>query len=369
MKVAFHIHSLSGGGAERMVSLLCNGLCERGHEVLLVTQTPPQVGDYPLSAGVERVWIGKDPSRWRALRMLQRVLRLRTVLRESEVDVVLGFMTTSALYALLAGVRSPADIVCCERVDPKHQALAGFTGLLRRMLYPRSAVVLTQTSGAAQWFSREIPRANVAVLPNMIDYPLSEATTEQSPERFIRQDAKLVIGVGRLEQQKGFDQLIAAFSGVVRQLPEAELVILGEGSQRPALQALIDERGLTNQAHLVGNVEEPGSWYRRADVFALTSRFEGFPNVLLEAMAYGCPVVAVDCDFGPADLIEPEVNGVLLTCASVDNISQAIVRLLRDTALAETLGRSAVAVCDLYGQEKILDQWDRTLRTYCKKWR
>ncbi len=364
MNVAVHIHCLAGGGAERIAALLCSQLAERGHRVLLITQLPADPGDYPVDVRVERISIGGTDvtnAGWRWLRMLRRVVRLRTALRQFEAEVVLGFMTTSALYVAMASVASRVKAVCCERVDPKQQRLSAGASRLRKWLYPRAEHVVVQTEGALAWLEAEIPMATGCVIPNPIQYPLTELPPILQPEVVLEAGASLVLGVGRLDHQKGFDRLIEAFVMLAAEFPLAELVILGEGEMRAGLEALIEARELADRIHLVGRVGNLSAWYGRAELFVLSSRYEGFPNALAEAMAHGCAVLATDCDFGPDDLIENGHSGVLADADTAEALSEAMRRLLSDAALRVTLGTNARTVREHYDVHKVIDRWETLL--------
>ena len=193
--------------------------------------------------------------------------------------------------------------------------------LLRRLLYPFATFLVVQTESVVKWGRRAAFPARVRVIPNPVR-PMHPALN-CPPELGIR---PTVIAVGRLSLQKGFDILLSAFAR--GGLPsEWQLVILGDGPERPALQAQIDALGLTNNVLMPGIVAEPEQWLQHADLFVLPSRDQGFPNALLEAMNCGLPVIAFDCPSGPGEIVRNEQTGVLLPPGDTDALATAITRL------------------------------------------
>jgi glycosyltransferase involved in cell wall biosynthesis len=218
--------------------------------------------------------------------------------------------------------------------------------------------VVVQTESVAAWARSFLPDRKVRVVPNFVrDLP---------PPVKIR-DAKLVLAVGRLERQKGFDLLLDAFaaSGVAGR--GFRLVILGEGIERRPLMARVSELGIESQVSMPGVVRDPESWMARAAIFALTSRYEGFPNALLEAMAMGCAVVAADCDSGPRDIVRDEVDGLLVPPENVPALAAQLLRLANDAVLRASLGSAAIAVRDRFSRPSVLRKWEKLIGEVCAR--
>jgi glycosyltransferase involved in cell wall biosynthesis len=166
------------------------------------------------------------------------------------------------------------------------------------------------------------------------------------------------MGLGRLTPEKGFDLLIEAFARIAPAWPMARLVIWGEGDERARLEAIRARLDLVDRVELPGATRSPERELRSATIFVLSSRLEGLPMVLLEAMAVGRPVVACDCDYGPRDIIRPGVDGLLVPPEDVPALAEAIDGLLRDDERRGTLGRRAVEVRERFAIEAISDRWD-----------
>lgn len=361
MNIAIHIDGLGGGGAERAVTLLARDLVGLGHRVLIVTYQDAGEADYPLDVRVERVSIGQGRSRLRMLRVMVRVLRLRRAISRFNADVTLGFMTTSALYVICACAGLQMKAVCCERVAPAQQSIARLGRFLRRILFPFSAAVVCQTPGAGQWYQRRLPRTRVEVIPNAIRLPLETVPPIVPVHSVVPAGAMLVLAVGRLDPQKGFDLLIEAFCEIAERLPALQLVVLGEGALRSELAAAVAARDMGARVALPGRAGNMRQWYERADMFVLSSRFEGFPNVLLEAMAHGLPVVTTNCDYGPEDIVTDQRSGLIVPTGCPAALSAGMLKLAENENLRRDLGAQAQRAALAHDADAIARRWEHLL--------
>ena len=161
--------------------------------------------------------------------------------------------------------------------------------------------------------------------------------------------------------QKQFDHLIRSFSALPNECRHWQLVILGEGPERSKLEALIDEHEIGNKVCLPGKVENVSGWYEKAEIFVLSSEYEGFPNTLAEAMSYGLPTVSYDCDTGPSELIESGVNGFLVESNDEESLSRHILELIHNDRLRARIGKSAEQVRSTFEPREIMKLWTRLL--------
>ena len=191
------------------------------------------------------------------------------------------------------------------------------------------------------------------VIPNAVRQP-PEWVTER---RRVRVPGQRVLAIGRLERQKGFDLLLHAFRVVRQEHPAAELWIVGEGSERHRLQDLAERLGLTPHVRFLGWLPDVWEVLADADVFVLSSRYEGFPNALLEAMACGVACAAFDCPSGPGDIVRHEVDGLLVPAGSVAGLAAAMANLLADERLRRRLGTAARAVTDRFDRHSYVRSW------------
>lgn len=358
MRLALIISSLAAGGAERVLCTLANSLSERGHKVTMLTDATTALDHYRLSSRVQRIAfdLQSDSARLQdqVFRNVSRVKRLRTAISRTAPDAVLAFGDTVNTRAVLSCLGLSIPIIVSERTDPRQHVLPWPWRLLRRLLYPFAACLVVQTESVAQWARGVVVLGRVRVIPNPVR-PLSPP----APRPSLLGDRRTVMAVGRLGPEKGFDMLLHAFARVAVSPSEWQLVILGEGPERPALQAQIDSLGLRDCVLMPGVVLEPDHWMQHADLFVLSSRFEGFPNALLEAMQSGLSVAAFNCPSGPGEIIRHEHTGLLVRPGNIDALAAAICRLALDPDLRHRLGSAAAQdVAQRFNLERISALWE-----------
>ncbi len=357
-RILWAVSSLSAGGAERMISELANAFSDRGHAVGVLTLSAPGSDHYRLHEGVERIAldvIWDSRSLWQSVvGNLRRSRMIRNAIRRFEPDAVVSFIEQTNVRVLAGLVGSGIPVIVSERIDPRRHQVGRAWNLARRILYPFASWVVVQTEAVAGWAREFVSNHCICVIPNFV-----RALPEPPP--FGARDRKQILAVGRLDRQKGFDLLLHAFarSGLAQE--GVRLTILGEGPERQALETLACELGLAEHLELPGVVPNPEQWMAQAAVFVLPSRYEGFPNALLEAMAMGCPVIAADCDSGPREIIRHGENGWLVPVEDVAALAQAMRQLFEDAALRARLGNAAVAVRQRYAKEVIVARWEKLI--------
>jgi glycosyltransferase involved in cell wall biosynthesis len=348
--------SLEGGGAERQLADMANYWAGRGYRVTLVTWSGPEVPDfYRIDDGVDRVHLAVAVNSrafvGKLISSLRRIAKLRKLIGTQQPDIVLSFLTQSNVLAILAAAGTASRVVVSERVHPAlDTSLSLIWRFLRRVLYPSSAAVVVQTAHAANWIGRRWQK-RVVVIPNAL------CSVHQTSEA--RQT--LVVAVGRLSAQKGFDLLLRAFAGVARDFPSWTVAVVGQGQGLNELMRLRDDLGLATRVSFVGEVRDVTAWMARAGIVVQPSRFEGFPNVVLESMGAGAAVISADCLAGPSDLIDDGVNGRLVPTENVAALADAMAQLMAEPATRERLGNEAKKVRQRYRQDLIMAQWEALL--------
>jgi glycosyltransferase involved in cell wall biosynthesis len=229
---------------------------------------------------------------------------------------------------------------------------------LRRHLYSHLAAVTVLTGESAVWLKAHTYARRVPIIPNAVVWPLPIQSPRLDPVSVGIPGRKRLLAVGRLVSQKGFDWLITAFAMLAERYPSWELVILGEGPLRPALQAQVDAADLQQRVFLPGRVGNVGQWYEYADLYVMSSRFEGFPNTLVEALAHGLPAVSFDCDTGPRDIIRHEVDGLLVPLGDVAALTADLERVMGDVNLRLRLATRAVEARERFSMERIAGMWE-----------
>lgn len=197
----------------------------------------------------------------------------------------------------------------------------------------------------------KVPTSRLVAIPNPVQYRSTKACVDRPHDA----PARYILAVGRLHFQKGFDRLLYAFAGIND--PDLFLVILGEGAERNALVELTHSLGIAKRVRLPGAVADTVPWYQHAICFVLSSRYEGWPNVLMEAMSNNCPVVSFNCRYGPSEIIEHGVCGLLVEEGDVDGLQKMITLLLLDIVLKETFSEQGIKRVGEFNISKIAEQW------------
>ncbi len=354
------IHSLHGGGAERVAVDLAGHWAAAGREVMILTQAE---GDaYPVPAGVQRRALGTDGGGGGGLRgildNLRRVRALRAVIRDFKPEIVLGMMTTSSILAVLAAWGLPAKVIATEHTHPPSQQLSGMWQRLRRLTYPRAARVVALTRGTADWLARHVPGSRLAVIPNPVHWPLPRSEPRLPPPAV--PGRHYLLGVGRLHPDKGFDVLIDAYARLAGRFPDWDLLILGEGDERARLAAQAEAAGLAGRVYMPGRGGNVADWYESADLYVLSSRFEGLSNTLLEAMASGLAPVSFDCDTGPREIVREGVDGLLVRpVGQADALADALAGLMSDPQARARLAAEAVTTRERFSAARVLGLWQQ----------
>lgn len=361
-RVLIIIYSLDGGGAERFTAQLASWLANVGYKVGVATFEPLDADKYVLPSKVDRlvarIFWPLRPSKniFQKLRnWTKKFLQLRNTLLAWKPDAVIAIMDISCILAILSLVGSGIPVIVSEHTDPRYHRVPLVWRFLRRLTYPWAAALVVQTEAVARgWARRVVPWWKVRVIP----YPCWLVEVEGG----MVERLPWVVGMGRLVcEQKGFDVLLEAFSRVAGKHPGWRLMILGEGPDRGKLERMVGDLGLVGRVELPGWVGDPERWLRRAGVFVLSSRYEGFPNVLLEAMSLGCAVVAADCPSGPGEIVRDGVDGFLVPVGDVEALAGRLDELMGDEGLRRRLGERAWEVRERFSLPRIMGQWEELL--------
>jgi len=359
-RVLFALPNLRGGGAERVMVTLLRHLDRARFEphLALVEADGPYLADVPADVPVH------DLATSRLRHAVPRLLRLVWRLRPAAIVSTQGYMNFALLLVqrlLPRRTRLVVREVIGERYlenSPHRERL--FRLYLRRV---RAADrIVTQSDGAARDMAARIAARPGQVLriynPVDVDRIARDASAGGSP---FRDPGPHLVAAGRITAQKGFDMLLDALARVRAAGVTARLTILGEGPDRDALARRADALGLRDAVAFAGFQENPFRWFGAADLFVLSSRYEGLPNVVLEALAAGCPVVAFACSDGVRELIVDGVNGRLVPPGDVDGLARAIVDLIGEPGmLARVRGRIPETLAP-FTAPNVTRGWERML--------
>jgi GalNAc-alpha-(1->4)-GalNAc-alpha-(1->3)-diNAcBac-PP-undecaprenol alpha-1,4-N-acetyl-D-galactosaminyltransferase len=339
----------------RLVSMLS----DRGHEVTLVTLDDGAGDRYHVLPAVGRVYLDvMSDSRNKIAGLVAtaaRVKALRAAMKGTSPDVVLSFCDVTNVLTLLASRMWPVPVVVSERSDPASQTIPAPWEQLRPKLYKRAAGVIVLTERAAATVTPWC-RGKPIVIPSAVDVPplMGQPSLSTAQSDFI--------AVGRLEHEKGFDLLIDAFAKFGSDVPQSRLTIYGEGSLRQSLEQQRDKLGLNDRIAMPGWTSPIWPILKQSDIYVLSSRYEGFPSSLLEAMASGMACIAMDCPSGPAAIIRDGVDGLLVPAGDIDRLASAMLRLHENESLRRRLGGSAQDVVHRFGWDAMVDAYENVLR-------
>lgn len=349
LHILFFTTRLGGGGAEKLLLRIVNSLNRGEFQVSLALSKSG--GSYE-SALAEDVAVyhlisSKVPSV--SLPLLLSLLPLRNLISQIKPDVVCGAMDNANTVAVLATryLSQPPKVVLSVHNPPSWKYTQPPQRLVNRLvfalmpkIYPLADAIINVSGGVAKDLKTIAPKT--APLLHVIYNPCVDAEvtsgSQASPPETVPPTHKLIVACGRLHPQKGFTDLITAMVAVRRQIPSV-LWILGEGESRSELTKQIESLGLTETVFLLGFKTNPYQYMAKADLFVLSSLFEGFGNVIVEAMACGTPVVSTDCPTGPAEIIESGVNGILVPPENPEALAEGIIRVLSDTQLQQQLSQ------------------------------
>lgn len=339
---------------------LCGELVQRDHRVDLITLDDGCRNRHDLDSRVTRtaldvMSVSRNPMEgWFSHR--GRVAKLAAAIKTFQADVVLSFCDRNNILAQQAARRAGVPVVLSERSHPAAQVLGRYWEMQRVRSYRKASAVITQSPHAAEHL-RDLLRREVHVIPSAVD---PDPLVDESPR------LKTVIGVGRLEKEKGFERLIAAFAQaheqVARQTGDAswKLKIYGDGTQRESLLNQARQASCADSIELCGWVRPMQPMYRAASIFALSSHYEGFPSALMEAMAGGMAVVATRCPGGTEQIVRDRVDGLL-----VDNHCDALAigmgELMCDLNMRMRLSTAAREVSERFSWASMVDQYERVL--------
>lgn len=351
-KILFVIPKMGGGGAERVVSLLANGF-SKDNSVQIHTFVGGESfyalnGNITLSScGIKKITKGIFRKFNILFELPKTFFRTRKLIKKGGFDIVIPFLAEADIityFCRKTGVKF--KYVCSERNDPtKKNKLKMF---FLKKAYRKANLLVLQSEKVKDFYS-SVKEEKKIVIPNPVN-------PDNLPKRESVLD-KTVIAVGRLDVQKNFDMLINAFKGVTTEFPDYNLKIYGEGTERTNLENLIDKLELNDSVKLCGASKDVLKEVAKAELFVMSSNFEGFPNALLESMAIGLPVISTDFFSGTARELIDDNGGILVPVGDIDKLKKAIIEMLGNPNKTQ-LGEYNKEKVKPYYDDKILSRWE-----------
>lgn len=345
------------GGTERVGSMIASSLAERGYDVTMLSFWNHGAPFFPLNEKIHIDYL-LQPSEGKLHRTyIYTILKLKHYIKEHQFDILIDIDSELALWTSYAVQGTNCKLVSWEHFNYKHTLQDKRRMHALHLVSQRSAKLVVLTKQDYDLHKEAgFPENKLICIPNPT--PFEKVSPSKKSE-------KMVLAVGRLTEQKGFDLLVQSWSIAAKSVPEWSLAIVGSGENELALKQMAKAKQVHNIEFFpaTSHVEE---WYDRARVYALSSRYEGFPMVLLEAMSKGLPIVAFDCVTGPRELITDEVNGRLVPDGDVDKFAQCLVETLTDEDRQDRYTKANLKRIKGYSTASITDKWERMIHELVK---
>lgn len=342
MKILFFIHRMSGGGAERVASVLLNHFCEK-HETYLAF-TSESNNQYHIDKRIKLIHC-KAESWIKGFHRILRYGKYFRAIREVNPDVIISFIVQTNGIVLLTNLLTHKKLIVSERNSTQYNNNI-LKKIIRGFLYPLATRVVFVAKEECDNSS------------------LKNKTFIHNPKHienydFYEKRSKSIISIGPQHKwhQKGFDLLIKAWASIESEYPDWILEILGLDDD-PTIHKLITKLGINHRVSFLGWSNDVVSVLREKSIYVLSSRYEGFPNSLVEAMSQGCACIAADCHTGPKEIITNNVSGLLIPTENIDELANTLKKLISDEELRHRLSAGAVIETNRFDKNKILQQWD-----------
>lgn len=343
MKILFVIGAFLFGGAERVICNLANWFALNGDEVTLLAVNETEEMCYTVEKNVHVInGIGRR-------NQIDAIWKLRKIIKVIDPQVVVSFLTHINIAVIISLFGTGIPVIVSERNAPSMMPPEWYRKMLRAIVYPFAKGVVFQTEQAQEYFGKIIRNKSV-IIPNPILLSMDHVD--------LNYRKKVIVTVARLVPQKNQEMLIKAFACVSSKHKEYVLHIYGDGDLKDKLSALISELGMEDRIILKGETKQIQEEIRSAEIFALTSKFEGMPNALMEAMGLGLACISTDCPCGgPAFLIRNMQNGILVPVDDVNSLVDALNSLLENTYLRESISLEAQKIYQELKPETIYEKW------------
>lgn len=340
----FFVGTMGNGGAQRVISILSQKMAEKGLDVEIMTYYDEEPF-YPVDSRVKLTAVEAYTG---TKHVGKNLLWLRKYF-SNHAKILISFLAPFNMIALIAKAGTGIPIVVADRNDPKRVPSNIIVRKVRDFLYMFADGVVLQTQKNKEYFNGITQRKS-----KVIYNPVHMGEYAGSSLSVVKE--KKIVSAGRLMPQKNQKLMIEAFAEVSKQYPEYRFYIYGEGPSRKELEDLIRQLELAGKVILAGSVADLYEQIKNAQIFVLSSDYEGMPNALIEAMCMGLPVISTKVS-GATDLIMDQENGLLVECGDKRELVHAMICLLGDQEKAENMGKKAVELNKMLATETIFEQW------------
>ncbi|WP_396638150.1 glycosyltransferase family 4 protein [Maribacter sp. R77961] len=352
--IAFYIHDLGAGGAERVVVNLCNSLKEN-YNVYIITNYN-QFNYYKIETDVVRLVLSNTSNKSKGklssiLENFKRVKSISKFVKKYNINLLIGFTTHCSVLAILAARRCQIPVIVSERSNPNYDTQNIFWSTLRKFSYPLANKLIVQNKGNVEYFKNLVDSRKIKIILN----PISEELRKKLKDNSRNYGHKNILNVGRLDNNKAQDLLIRVFANL--NLEGWTLTLVGDGNKKEEYQNLVKQLNVTDKVKFIGRVKNVSKYYFESDIFAFTSKSEGLPNALMEALYYGLACISTNCPFGPEELITHGENGFLIPVENQNQLEVYIMELVNKPDLIEKMGKEASIRAKKFEIENIVLEW------------
>jgi len=376
IKIAFYIPNLEIGGTERAMTRLLQGLNKEIFQVslLLTEEKGPFLKEIPQDISIYN---------FNTPYVRNTFFKLIKYLQKEKPQILVSFLIHVNIISILAKILSKTNtkIIISERTTFSHlpeiaktvkdKLLASiFLKPLVKLTYPLADAIVCVSKGVAEDLSQFLSRSKrnkIKVIYNPVVNKELYALANQPIDHpwFLNKEIPVILAVGRLTKAKDYPALLKTFS-LISQKQKVHLVILGEGEERKNLEELIDKLNISENINLPGFEENPYKYMKKAEVFVLCSKLEGFPNVLVEAMTLGTPVISTNCQSGPNEIIENGKNGILVPVGNEKVLAKAILKILDNPSLAQKFSLEGKKTAQNFTLEKSVKEYEKLFQEVLK---
>lgn len=360
-KIVFVIPNLNQGGAERVLATLANRFAKNGSEVSIITFDNGH-SFYTLDQNISLVPLNTTTTGFSSssINAIKRTRQYIKNIRKIKPDVIISFMDYPNVLCILWNFIVKQKLIIAQRTDPVFGILPSGFSTLRKLLYKKADAIVVQTERSIKIF--EHIGVALPTIKSIIPNPLNEDCYN---DNVLPPKENIILAVGRLSSEKQFDLLIDIFSKTEHK--DWQLWIVGSGAEMDALQNKVNNLKLSENIKLLGAQKNIKQYYQRSKIFALTSRTEGYPNSLCEAMANGCACISFDCDTGPGEIIKNDINGLLIKNGNAFEFQKQLQSLMADENKIAYLGFEALKIREALHIKNISEQWYNLMQTVVKK--
>lgn len=354
--IAFVVYSLNSGGAERVVTTLANYFAlQYNVTIITIVNTTPFYTinkEITLKSCVDK--INNSKNLVSALKNNTKLIKtIKKHLKSENINLVLSFMTTSNVLSLIASKSLKIPCIISERSNPYIYTNNSFWDKLVRYTYPKANFLVVQSNLIKNYYQTFVKSNRVIILPN----PISETLSSQ--KNISKKRTPTIINVGRLDSNKAQDVLLKAFASINKK--DWKLVLIGDGELRKDYEKLTKKLHIANNVIFTGNINDVQNYYNTASIFAFTSKSEGFPNALIEAMYFEMACISTDCPTGPSDIIENTKNGFLIEVNNQSQLESRLIELIDNNTLRDSLGKEAFKTAKAYEVTQVAEKWNELI--------